>query len=208
MRNIMFSWIALCGLFLFTSAHAQPIEEGKNYISLRSPVATQEPDKIEVVALFWYGCPHCYQLEPTLDAWQKKLPEDVNFIRVPAMFGGIWNLHGQLYYSLEAIGATEQLHAVIFDVIQNNKQRLATAAEITDFVVKQGIDKDSFEKAWNSFAVKSQLQKAKRLAIAYQISGVPALVVNGKYTFDIASAGGLKETTEVADYLITHERNN
>jgi len=208
MRNFIFSLVALCSALFFASANAQPIEEGKNYISLRSPVATQEPSKIEVVALFWYGCPHCYQLEPTLAAWEKKLPEDVNFIRVPAMFGGIWNLHAQLYYTLEAIGATEQLHNLIFDVIQNNKQRLATPAEITKFVVQQGIDKESFEKAWDSFAVKSQLQKAKRLAISYQVSGVPALVVNGKYSFDIGSAGGLKETTAVADYLIAQERKN
>lgn len=208
MRSILFSGLALLSILLFPTAHAQTIVEGKNYITLRSPVATQEPNKVEVVSLFWYGCPHCYQLEPTLDAWHKELPEDVNFIRVPAMFGGAWDLHGQLYYTLEALGATEQLHAVIFNAIQNNNQRLATPAEISRFVVQQGIDKQSFEQAWGSFTVKSKLQKAKRLAISYQVSGVPALVVNGKYRFDIASSGGLQETVQVADYLIAKEREN
>lgn len=206
MRKLIFSCVATLGILLAGPVAAQPVE-GQNYISLRNPVNTQVPEKVEVVALFWYGCQFCYQLEPSLDSWQKELPEDVNFIRLPAMFGGVWDLHAQMFYTLEALGATEQLHAEIFSALQNRTHRLANAKEISNFVAERGVDQDSFDKAWGSFAVKSQLQKAKRLAVSYQVTGVPTLVVNGKYRFDIGSAGGIPETIQVADFLIEQERN-
>lgn len=205
MRKLLLSCFAALSLVCTSIAAAQPVE-GQNYIKLATPVSTQAPDKIEVVELFWYGCQYCYQLEPSLDAWQKELPEDVNFVRIPAMFGGIWDLHAQLFYTLEALGVTEQVHNDIFSALHNRTHRLATAGEISNFVAQRGIDKESFDKAWNSFAVKSQLQKAKRLAIAYQVTGVPSLVVEGKYRFDIGSAGGIPQTLEVADFLIEQER--
>lgn len=97
MRNLILSAVlASASLFGMTAAHAEDIQVGKQYVELSSPVPVSKPGKIEVVELFWYGCPHCYQFEPTVNAWSEKLPEDVNFVRVPAMFGGLWNVHGQL----------------------------------------------------------------------------------------------------------------
>ena len=206
MRTLIFTALmALAGLTANT-ALAQQLVAGQHYSVLASPVATAQPEKIEVVALFWYGCPHCYQLEPTLNEWKKDLPDDVDYVKVPAMFGGVWNLHGQLFYTLQALKVDDPVHDAVFNALHQQNRRLASASEITSFVGTLGIDKDSFEKAWNSFGVKSQMEKAKRQAIAYQISGVPALVVNGKYRFDIGMAGGLRETTQVADLLIAKER--
>lgn len=206
MRNLLMSAVLVGASLLGSTAFAQEAIEGRNYVALSSPVPTAQPEKIEVVELFWYGCPHCYQLEATINPWSEKLPEDVNFVRVPAMFGGIWNLHGQLFYTLENLKAGEKVHNSIFNALHNQGRKLASLDDITQLVVTQGLDKDAFLKTWNSFSVKSQMEKAKKLAMAYQISGVPAIVVNGKYRFDIGMAGGLQQTVDVADVLIEKER--
>ena len=206
MRNLLMSAVLIGASLLGSTAFAQEPVEGRNYVALSSPVPVAQPEKIEVVELFWYGCPHCYQLEATINPWSAALPEDVNFVRVPAMFGGIWNLHGQLFYTLENLKVDEAVHNSIFNALHNQGRKLSSLNEITQFVATQGVDKDIFVKTWNSFSVKSQMEKAKKLAMAYQISGVPAVVINGKYRFDIGMAGGLQQTVDVADVLIEKER--
>jgi thiol:disulfide interchange protein DsbA len=173
---------------------------------MSNPVPVATPGKIEVVELFWYGCPHCYAFEPTLNAWAKKLPDDVSFRRVPAMFGGVWNVHGQLFVTLEAMGVEQKVHEAIFATIHNGQQKLATPEEMADFLANQGVDREKFLSTYNSFAVKGQVEKDKKLAMAYQISGVPTMVVNGKYRFDLGSAGGPDQALQVADFLIQKER--
>ncbi|HKM27294.1 MAG TPA: thiol:disulfide interchange protein DsbA/DsbL [Thiopseudomonas sp.] len=206
MRNLLMSAVLVGASLLGSTVFAQEAVEGRHYAVLSSPVPVAQPEKIEVVELFWYGCPHCYQLEATINPWSAALPEDVNFVRVPAMFGGIWNLHGQLFYTLENLKVDEAVHNSIFNALHNQGRKLSSMNEITQFVATQGVDKDTFVKTWNSFSVKSQMEKAKKLAVAYQISGVPAVVINGKYRFDIGMAGGLQQTVDVADVLIEKER--
>ncbi|MEK1940513.1 MAG: thiol:disulfide interchange protein DsbA/DsbL [Pseudomonas sp.] len=209
MRNLIFSAVlataSLIGMTA-TATAAEPIEAGKQYVELSSPVPVSKPGKIEVVELFWYGCPHCYHFEPTINPWIKKLPDDVHFVRIPAMFGGVWDAHGQLFVTLESMGVEDKVHAAIFDAIQKQGKKLAKPDEMAEFLATQGVDKDEFLKAYNSFGVKSQVEKDKKLAMAYQISGVPTMIVNGKYRFDIGSAGGPDEALQVADQLIAKER--
>ncbi|MDY0249819.1 MAG: thiol:disulfide interchange protein DsbA/DsbL [Pseudomonas sp.] len=208
MRNLVMSVLLVGASLLGSTVFAQELVEGRNFVTLSSPVPTAQPEKIEVVELFWYGCPHCYQLESTINPWAAALPEDVNFVRVPAMFGGIWNVHGQMFLTLEAMKVEDKVHNSIFDALHNSGRKLSTADDIAKFVAGQGVDQALFAKTWNSFSVKSQMEKAKKLALAYQISGVPAIVVNGKYRFDIGMAGGLQETVDVADALIEKERQS
>src|SRR3989344_4041217 len=181
MRNLIFSAVlataSLIGMTA-TATAAEPIEAGKQYVELSSPVPVSKPGKIEVVELFWYGCPHCYHFEPTINPWIKKLPDDVHFVRIPAMFGGVWDAHGQLFVTLESMGVEDKVHAAIFDAIQKQGKKLAKPDEMAEFLATQGIDKDEFLKAYNSFGVKSQVEKDKKLAMAYQISGVPTMIVN------------------------------
>lgn len=206
MRNLIFS-AALATFSLFgLSAQAETIEAGKQYVELNSPVPVSQPGKIEVVELFWYGCPHCYQFEPTLNPWIAQLPEDVHFVRIPAMFGGVWNVHGQLFITLESMGVENKVHAAVFDAIHKEGKKLATPEEMADFLATQGIDKAKFLSTFNSFAVKGQMERAKKLAVAYQITGVPVLIVNGKYRFDVHSAGGPDQALDVANQLIAKER--
>ncbi|MDD0844944.1 thiol:disulfide interchange protein DsbA/DsbL [Pseudomonas sp. Gutcm_11s] len=206
MRNLIlsaaFASLSLLGL----GAHAESIEAGRQYVELSSPVPVSQPGKIEVVELFWYGCPHCYQFEPTLNPWVAKLPKDVNFVRVPAMFGGIWDVHGQLFITLESMGVEKQVHEAVFNALHVEKRKLADPEEMAEFLAGHGVDKDKFLSTFNSFAVKGQMAKAKKLAAAYQVTGVPVLIVGGKYRFDIRSSGGPNEALQVADFLIQKER--
>lgn len=206
MRNLILSATLVTASLFGLSAHAEPIEAGKQYVELSNPVAVSKPGKIEVVELFWYGCGHCYKFESTINPWVETLPDDVNFVRVPAMFGGMWNVHGQLFITLEAMKAEHTVHAAVFDAIHVQGKKLATPEEMATFLAAEGIDKDAFLKAYNSFGVKSQVEKAKKLGMAYQITGVPVMVVGGKYRFDIGSSGGPQQALQVADHLIAKER--
>ena len=203
-KLILCAALAVSSLFAL-AVQAEPVA-GKNYVELASPVPVAKPGKIEVVELFWYGCPHCYQFESTINPWVEQLPDDVNFRRIPALFGGAWNVHGQLFITLESMQVEQKVHEAVFSAIHKQGKKLASPDEMAEFLASQGVDKDAFLKAYNSFGVKSQMEKAKKLGMAYQISGVPVMVVNGKYRFDLGSAGGAKQALEVADYLIAKER--
>ena len=164
------------------------------------------PGKIEVVELFWYGCPHCYAFEPTINPWVEKLPADVNFVRIPAMFGGPWDAHGQLFITLDTMGVEHKVHAAVFEAIQKGGKRLTDKNDMAEFVATQGVDKDQFLKTFDSFAVKGKIAQYKELAKKYEVTGVPTMIVNGKYRFDLGSAGGAAQTLQVADQLIAKER--
>ncbi|MES2819238.1 MAG: thiol:disulfide interchange protein DsbA/DsbL [Pseudomonadota bacterium] len=210
MRNLIFGAVLAAAsvsasLFALTAVAAEP-EAGKQYDVLSSPVPVATPGKIEVVELFWYGCGHCYKFESTINPWIEKLPEDVSFHRIPAMFGGAWNVHGQLFITLEMMKVEQSVHTAVFDAIHLERKKLSTPEEMAELLVTKGIDKDAFLKTYDSFAVKGQVEKAKKLAMAYQIKGVPVMIVNGKYRFDLGTAGGPELTLQVADYLIAKER--
>ncbi|MDH1265753.1 MULTISPECIES: thiol:disulfide interchange protein DsbA/DsbL [unclassified Pseudomonas] len=206
MRNLILSAVLASASLFGMAAHADTIEAGKQYVELSNPVPVSKPGQIEVVELFWYGCPHCYQFESTINPWAEKLPKDVNFVRIPALFGGVWNAHGQMFITLESMKVEHKVHSAVFDAIHRQGKKLATPDEMGNFLATQGIDYDAFIKAYNSFGVKSQMEKAKKLAMAYQITGVPVMIVNGKYRFDIGSSGGPQQALEVADFLIQKER--
>ena len=131
MRNLILSAaLVTASLFGMTAQAADvPLEAGKTYVELANPVAVSVPGKIEVVELFWYGCPHCYAFEPTINPWVEKLPKDVNFKRIPAMFGGPWDAHGQLFLTLEAMGVEHKVHNAVFEAIQKQGKRLTKSED-------------------------------------------------------------------------------
>lgn len=206
MRNLFLSAVLTSASLFGLSAQAEGIQAGKQYVELNPQVAVSLPGKIEVVELFGYGCPACYKFEPSINPWVEKLPQDVNFRRIPAMFGGIWDAHGQLFITLESMQVEGTVHQAVFEAIQQQGKKLATPEEMAEFLASQGIDKETFLKTYNSFGVQGQVANAKRLAMAYKVSGVPSMVVNGKYRFDVGSAGGWEQTLEVADQLVEKER--
>jgi thiol:disulfide interchange protein DsbA len=182
---------------------AQP--QGPGYQALSTPQPTQDKTKVEVIEFFWYGCPHCYAFEPALTAWLKTLPKNVTFIRQPAVFSDVWEKHGKAYYVAEALNVVDKVHADFFEAIQNKKQKLETEEELAKFFVAHGVKEADFHAAYNSFGVDTKLKQAKTTAPRYGITGVPTLVVNGKYLTTGTLAGSHENMIKVLNQLIAQE---
>jgi len=190
-------------------AQSTPVE-GTQYVKLSQPVSTiAPPGKIEVIEFFWYGCPHCNAFEPALEAWVKKLPADVAFRRVPVAFREEpFVAHQRIYYALEALGQVEAMHRKVFYAIHNDKQRLASPADIQAFMVKNGIDGAKFMDAYNGFGVQAKTKQARQLSEGYKIDGVPALGIHGRFFTSGTLAGTAERSLEVANFLIERSRKN
>ena len=189
-------------LLLFSSfLRADP--KGYEIISPAQP--TQHPDKIEVIEFFWYGCPHCYSFEPLLDKWSKNLPKNVEFIRQPAAFNELWSKHAKAYYTAEALGIVDKVHADLFDAIQNKKESLDTEEALSKFFIAHGVNETQFKEAYNSFVVDSKMRQAPLMAARYGITGVPAIIINGKYKTNGTLAGSHEKMIEVMNQLIKQE---
>ena len=194
-------------MFLATGlAQAQPVA-GVEYRELGTAQPADTPGKIEVVEFFWYGCPHCYNFEPVLDPWIKKLPKDTQFRRIPAMFNDEYARGARAFYALEAIGEEARLHKALFDAIHaGSRLRVADEAALTEWLVKQGVDAKKFAAAYRSFSVEGKLKRAAQLTQAYKIEGVPAIAVNGKYVVMTDNMKSFEHIVQVADYLLDQTR--
>ena len=182
-------------------------KEGANYRKVVPAQPTNvAPGKVEVVEFFWYGCGHCFKLDPAIEAWRGKgKPPYVEFVRVPAMWNDTLRMHARLFYTAEALGKLEALHSTIFREIHVNNDPLNTVEQMTAFFKKQGVSADEFQKTFASFAVESKLQRADFLNRRYQINSVPQLAVNGKYVTDEGMAGGEPELFQIVQELAAHE---
>jgi protein dithiol oxidoreductase (disulfide-forming) len=199
---------AASGLGLLTgAARAQggPVE-GTHFQRLAQPIPMTTTGKVEVVEFFWYGCPHCFALEPALEQWVAKLPPDVNFRRVPAGFTPQYEFHQKVFYALEAMGQLAAVHRKLFNAIHQEHKRMATDAEVAAFVSGLGVDGAKFTDTLKSFSVMGKVRQAKQLADAFQIDGVPTLGVQGRWRTSPSMAGGPDKTFVVADYLIAQAR--
>ncbi|SBS35483.1 Thiol:disulfide interchange protein DsbA precursor [Marinomonas aquimarina] len=193
-------------LLPITSAWAQDYSDGNGYTTISNPVRTADPSKIEVVEIFWYGCPHCYALEPFTQAWKKNLADDVDFKYLPAVFGRNWLAHAKAFHVADILGVEEQLHSDMFNAIHQDRKRMTSEDELAEFFTQYGVSEDEFTKQYNSFAVNSRLSQADAKIRAYGARGVPGLIVNGKYLVTAATAGGNDNIYSVVDYLIEQER--
>lgn len=187
--------LAALGLGAGSRAFGQPASpvEGVNYVRLAQPMPVPVPGKIEVVEFFWYECPHCNAFEPALEAWAKRLPDDVLLQRVPVWFREEpFAAQQKLYYAIEALGLVPTLHRRVFYAIHNERVRLRTPADIAAFVLKHGVDPVKFMAAYNSFAVQAKAKQARQIAAAYKIDAVPAMGVQGRYYTNgsLANANG------------------
>ncbi len=194
---------------LAARADAQPtaLTEGVNYVRLAQQVPVAVPGKIEVVDFFWYGCPHCADFEPALDAWSKQLPADVAFRRVPVWFREEpFSAHQRIFYALDTMGLVPTMHRKVFNAVHLDGYRLRTPDEIVAFMVKGGVDPVKFKEAYDSFSTQTRCKQARQVSEAYKIDGVPALGVNGRYFINGPMSGGNERMTMVADALIARTR--
>lgn len=197
--------IAACSAEADLNVAATDIQAGKDYVVLPRPVPTADPNKIEVVEVFWYGCIHCFNLEPTLQTWISALPDDVHFVGMPAIWAEVMELHAKMYYANKVLGLEETLHQAIFDEMNTGrKNQLPSESAILSFVKGEGVDQEAYRRAMNSFGVNSQVQQAKSRMGAYQIRSTPQMVVNGKYV--LTTQGGHARMLQVVSALIEMER--
>nr|WP_326532249.1 thiol:disulfide interchange protein DsbA/DsbL [Rhodoferax sp.] len=190
-------------------AHAQarkPVA-GKDFHILDAKAPVEAPaGKIEVVEFFWYSCPHCNIFEPALANWVKALPKDMAFKRSHVAFNDGFVPQQRLFLALEAMGMLEKLHVKVFNAIHSEKVNLAKGDAITDWVVKQGVDKAKFLEQYNSFSVSTKATRSTQLQNAYRVEGVPALGIAGRFYTDGAMAGSMERALQVAEYLIAEVR--
>jgi thiol:disulfide interchange protein DsbA len=191
---------------LAVMAESFKYEEGTHYVELTIPVKVRDSSKIEVTEYFSYGCPHCYQFEPLLTNWQKSLPSDVVFNRTPAIWNQDYQVYAQTYYAAEAMKMTDKMHLPLFDAVQNQRRRLNDPKEMAVFFSEFGVDPMDFAKVYQSFGIRASLQQAEARGRAYRSSGVPAIIVNGKYRVEGSMAGGNAEMLKVVNFLINKER--
>ncbi|MGH8169307.1 MAG: thiol:disulfide interchange protein DsbA/DsbL, partial [Steroidobacteraceae bacterium] len=193
---------------------------GVNYdvISPSQPT-TVGPGKVEVLEVFWLGCPHCYALEPYIRAWLKTKPAYVQYVRVPVMWGPVHRAHARLFYTLEALGRddlVEKVFAYIHNLEDQSGSESVLFANSADETFKQqqawavqnGVSADAFTKAFNSFYVNTQMQQAEEITNAYEVQGVPFIAVNGQFSTDVGKAGGETKLISLIDFLTAWEHDH
>lgn len=193
------------GLIHSSNARADIIE-GRDYTILTNPQPTQDSNTIEVLEFFWYGCPHCNSLHPHLKTWLIHLPGDVSFRYVPAILRANWVSAAKIFYTIEAIGITDTLHDKIYEAIHRNKIDLNNESVLFDWIEKQGIERKRFEDTYHSFAVQNQVARSTQMTRQYQLTGVPALVINGKYLTSGKMGGTPQDTIKTLELLIEKAR--
>lgn len=202
-------FIAVLFAALTSNVALASIDEGIEYKLVTPAQPTITTKKIEVVELFWYGCPHCYRLEPHMKEWLAKKPDNVVFYRVPAVFNAAWGLHARAFYTAKSLGLFDDgklaFHDAFFEEIHKNKNRLNKKNMIEAFFARFGISSEDFNNTFDSFSVNTKVNRAATLSKRYQADGVPTLIVNGKYRTDGPMGGGHKGMLKIVDFLIKKE---
>ena len=193
-----------------SAAFADAPKLGTEFDAVAQPIPTENAAKIEVMEIFWYGCPHCYHMEEPLNAWVKKLPKDVYFKRMPGLPNASWAPMAKAFYAMDALGVSEKLHTPLFEAIHKSKTLNPTDETATIVWVTQqsGLDKLKVEQAFKSFSTNTNLNRAAQIFRASGATGVPTLVIDGKYITSATQAGGNEQALKVADYIIGNVRSD
>ena len=177
MKNLLILFFVAITSFSVVSFSA---EGSQKYVQISNQKQT-ESDKIIIYEFFWYGCPHCYNIEPTINQIEDNLKKDTILIKVPVALRNTWEIHAKAYYTLQQMKLDDDLHEKIFSEIHVNANRLDTEEKLINFLNDEGHDAEKFSKILNSFGTEIRVKKASRLANQYQITSVPTLIINGKY---------------------------
>ena len=202
LRKLLALAAATLGLTAFPALAQQA-----NYGKLEPQQPTEATGRIEVTEFFWYGCPHCYALEPAVNAWAKNAPKDVVFKRVPATTGG-WEELARVYYTLETMNLLDQYHGKVFDAVHKDRLNLGNKKIRDEWLAKNGIDVAKYAETEKSFTVATKMQRSKQLTYAYKVDSVPRVFVNGKYYTGAELAGGQQNIFAVVDQLIGMARKD
>lgn len=197
--------VAAIGTLALQPVFAADPVEGRNFTRLQMPQPTEADGKVEVIEFFWYGCSHCGKLEPLLKSWVRQLPADVSFKKVPAILNESWAPGARLYYTLEAMNLLDRLGDAVFDAMLNQRINLGSESILLDWVAGKGVDRKAFADTYKSFTVETKVRKAAEMTQEYGFSGVPAIVVGGKYSPG-PELGSYGQMLQVTDFLIAKNR--
>lgn len=195
-------------MFVSLSVFAADPKLGTDFDKTLQAIPTETPNKIEVTEIFWYGCIHCYHMDPLLNAWVKKLPADVAFKRVPGLPQQAWAPMAKAFYALEDLKLSDKLHSALFDAVHKEKTLNPTnEPAVIDWISKKGgLDKKKVEDTFNSFSMSNRLNRAAQLFRASGATGVPSFVVDGQFITSSTMAGGNEQALNTLDYIITNIR--
>ena len=202
MLKIKFTFFALF-LILITTSNVF----AQKYVQI-STEKQQESKDIIIYEFFWYGCPHCYNLEPTMDRIEADLEKDTKLVKLPVALRDSWIPHAKLYYALKQMDKIDQVHNLIFEEIHLEDNRLNTEQQMIDFLGKHGIDTNKFIEKYNSFGTEARIKKASNLAKKYQIDSVPTIIINGKFLTSGSYVSSYDELYSVVNLLVERERND
>jgi len=200
--------ILAAAVALFTLSFAAGAQQQQPFERLNPPQPTEGGGKIEVIEFFWYGCPHCYRLEPSLNAWLKAKPADVVFKRIHALPSPQWMPHARIYYTLETMGLVDQLHDKVFEAIHRDNKNLTNDKILDAWLASNGVDPAKYHDIEKSFTVDAKLKRAMQQTVAYKVDGVPRLFIDGKYFTGPEQAGGELHIMEAVDQVIAMERKS
>jgi thiol:disulfide interchange protein DsbA len=202
----LLSLVLVSALALPIAAQANALVAGKDYTALTEPQPVENKKKVEVIEFFWYGCPHCNDIDPKVEAWLKTLPADVEFRREHINWGPLQKEHAKLYYSLKSLGWLPQHHGAVFESIHKQNNRLAKKDERDSWLKARGLDAGKFNATFDSFSIEAQASRMSETSKKYRINGVPTFVVNGKWVTSPSVAGSEARVFEVLNGLIAQER--
>ena len=176
-----------------------------HYRELPTPQPTRTGDKIEVLEIFYYGCPHCYSFEPTIERWLGEKAEYIEFVRMPGVLGKNWLPHARAFYAAEKLGVLDKIHQPLFDAIHKEKRKIIDKKGLRNFFAEHGVSGDDFNQAYESREVEEKVREAYLAGQRYQLTGVPAVIINGKYGTSVSMAGGLEKVVGVINTLAAKE---
>jgi len=189
-------------VFVALNVFAAEYKEGAQYFKLKKPQSVQTGAQIEVRELFWYGCPHCYRLEPSIQKWLKNKPANAGYVPMPAVLRETWAFHARAFYTFEVLGIVDKAHVEFFDEIHKRGKKIRTPEQLATFASQFGLKKKEVLDAYNSFAVDTKLRHAQLMVRRYETSGVPTMIIDGKYRATASSAGGHEELMQLVNYLV------
>ena len=191
----------------FEAGNGEKFRAGVHYELLDNPTKVRDPSKIEVTEVFWFGCNHCYALEPYIARWKRDIPLDVTFIKSPATWNDMLKTHARIYYTAKALGIEQQFVPAAFNTIQNEGKMLTGNTELEYYFRGFDVEKDRYKAVSTSFGVRNAVDQADKKMKDWKVTGVPSLVVNGKYKVAASRSVRTDELFDVVDFLIEKERH-
>jgi thiol:disulfide interchange protein DsbA len=192
----------LCSGLWFGAYAEQSYTEGEQYERITPEVATHTDGKVEVVEVFWYGCHHCFSFEPHIKKWLQSKPDNVAFRRMPGVFARNWVPHARAYYTAEVLGVLDEIHTPLFEAIHDQHRKIGDEDSLARFFAEHGVSEEEFREAYNSFSVDTKTRQAMTASKEYGITGVPSMIVGGRFRTSARLAGTYEELLKVVDYLV------